>query len=90
MAEWFKRSWANLLILLGVAAGALAVFFTRKRELPPVPPPPAPVLPPVDIPEVDTAPATTYVETKAQPVDVTKNGTSGPHALVTNINARHK
>lgn len=89
MVEWFKRSWANLLILLGLALGAVAVFFTRRRELPTIPPP-APVLPPVDIPDVNTAPATTYLDTKAQPVDVTKNGTSGPHALVTNINARHK
>jgi hypothetical protein len=83
--DFLKRSWAQLLILLGVAAGALAVFFTRKRELPPIPPP-APELPPVDIPDVNTAPATTYLDTKAQPVDVTKNGVS---AVITRINERH-
>lgn len=86
MVDLLKRSWANLLILLGLVLGAVAVFFTRRRELPTIPPP-APVLPPVDIPDVNTAPATTYVETKVQPVDVTKNGVS---AVVTNINARHK
>lgn len=84
MLDWFKRSWANLLILLGLALGAVAVFFTRRRELPTIPPPP--VTPPVDIPVVNTAPATTYLDTKAQPVDVTKNGVSG---LVNSINARH-
>lgn len=86
MVDLLKRSWANLLILLGLVLGAVAVFFTRRRELPTIPPP-APVLPPVDIPDVNTAPATTYVETKVQPVDVTKNGVS---AVVTSINARHK
>lgn len=89
MSEWFKRSWAQLLVVLGVTLGALAVFFTRKREVPTTPPP-APVLPPVDIPEVDTAPVTTYIDAKVQPVDVTKNGTSGPHALITKINLRHR
>lgn len=41
MADWFKRSWAQLLVLFGVAAGALAVFFTGKREVPTVIPPPS-------------------------------------------------
>lgn len=86
MVEWFKRSWANLLILLGVALGAVAVFFTRRRELPTIPPP-APETPPVEIPPVDTAPATTYFDAKAQPVDVTKNGVN---AVITHLNARHK
>lgn len=85
MAEWFKRSWAQLLVLLGVALGALAVFFTRKRDVPSIPPPPA--TPPVEIPPVNTAPATTYVDTKAQPVDVTKNGVKD---VIVHLNARHK
>ncbi len=89
MSEWFKRSWAQLLVVLGVTLGALAVFFTRKREAPTTPPP-APVLPPVDLPAVNTAPAADYEDAKVQPVDVTKNGTSGPHALLAKINLRHR
>jgi hypothetical protein len=87
MLDWFKRSWANLLILLGLILGSVVVFFTRRRELPTIPPPPAPEPPPVDIPDVNIAPATTYLDTKAQPVDVAKNGVSH---VVNSINARHK
>lgn len=91
MVEWFKRSWANLLILVGLALGAAAVFFQRRRESSSVSPPPAipppPDTPPVALPPVNPTPATTYLDTKTQPVDVTKNGVSG---VIAGINERHK
>lgn len=84
MLDWFKRSWTQLFILLGLSLGSLIVWANRRR-LPPVPPP-APEVPPVEVPIVSIDPSDAYADRKFTPVDVSKNGTT---QVIAAINIRH-
>lgn len=84
MLDWFKRSWTQLLILLGLSIGSLIVWVNRRRL--PVAPPPAPEVPPVEVPIVHIHPSDDYADRKSAPVDVSKNGTA---QVIAAINVRH-
>jgi len=84
MLDWFKRSWTQLLILLSVALGSLIVWANRRRL--PLAPPPAPEVPPVEVPIVSIDPSDDYADRKSAPVDVSKNGTT---QVIAAINIRH-
>lgn len=84
MLDWFKRSWTQLLILLGLSIGSLIVWANRRRL--PAAPPPAPEVPPVEVPIVHIHPSDDYADRKSAPVDVSKNGTA---QVIAAINVRH-
>ena len=85
MLDWVKRSWTQLLILLGLSIGSLIVWANRRR-LPAEPPPPAPEVPPVEVPIVHIHPSDDYADRKSAPVAVSKNGTA---QVIAAINVRH-
>lgn len=84
MLDWFKRSWTQLLILLGLSIGSLVVWLNRRRL--PAAAPPAPEVPPVEVPIVHIHPSDDYADRKSTPVDVSKNGTA---QVIAAINIRH-
>lgn len=84
MLDWFKRSWTQLLILLGLSIGSLVMWLNRRRL--PVAAPPAPEVPPVEVPIVHIHPSDDYADRKSAPVDVSKNGTA---QVIDAINVRH-
>ena len=83
MLDWFKRSWTQLLILLGLSIGSLVMWLNRRR-LPAAPP--APEVPPVEVPIVHIHPSDDYADRKSAPVDVSNNGTT---QVIAAINVRH-
>lgn len=87
MTEWLKRSWAHLLLLLGVALAALAALFKARKGIPVPEVPPPPVTPSVPLPQVDSTPSVTYTAGKVEPVNVTQNGVG---SVIDNINKRHE
>jgi hypothetical protein len=84
MLDWFKRSWTQLLILLGLSIGSLVMWLNRRRL--PAASPPAPEVPPVEVPIVHIHPSDDYADRKSAPVDVSKNGTA---QVIAAINVRH-
>lgn len=79
--EFLKKYWAWVTMAVAAAVGAVIAAVSGRRRSPP-PTPPAPSLPPVDIPPVGTSPSDDY-EKNRKPVVV------GKKIVIDDLNSRH-
>lgn len=80
--NWLKKYWAWVTMAVAAAVGAVMAAASGRRRSPQPQAPPAPSLPPVEIPPVGTSPSDDY-EKNRKPVVV------GKKIVIDDLNSRH-